>query len=112
MNYYNEIDPYKAAWLANLMDAGAISRGEIDTRSICDVSASDLRGFRQVHLFAGIGVWSYVLRRAALRLAGPRIRGLDRDAWAGFRQAGFYPQSTTSASGVLVAARATLFGGG
>lgn len=64
MNYYNEIDPYAARWLGNLMLAGHIPLGIIDTRSIEDVTPSDLAGFTQCHFFAGIGVWSYALRRA------------------------------------------------
>ena len=64
MNYYNEIDPYAARWLGNLMLAGHIPLGIIDTRSIEDVTPNDLRGFTQCHFFAGIGVWSYALRRA------------------------------------------------
>ncbi|WP_345969602.1 DNA cytosine methyltransferase [Sulfurimonas sp. HSL1-6] len=62
--YYNEFDPEKAAWLQNLMNAGAIAPGAIDTRSITDVKASDLMGYSQHHFFAGIGVWSSALRRA------------------------------------------------
>lgn len=34
--YYNEIDPYCAEWLSNLMEANVIAPGEIDTRSISD----------------------------------------------------------------------------
>jgi len=52
--FYNEIDPFCAAWLRNLMRAGAIPEGEIDTRSIVDVRADDVRSFRQCHFFAGI----------------------------------------------------------
>ena len=62
--YYNEIDPYAAQWLRNLMVAGLIAPGIVDERSIEDVTPNDLRGFTQVHLFAGIGVWSYALRLA------------------------------------------------
>ena len=62
--YYNEWEPYAAAWLRNLMAAGHIAPGEVDERDIWDVRPDDLRGFRQVHLFAGIGVWSYALRCA------------------------------------------------
>jgi DNA (cytosine-5)-methyltransferase 1 len=73
--YYNEIDPYCVAWLKNLMDAGEIPRGVIDTRSIEDVTPNDLYGFRQCHFFAGLGGWAY-----ALDLAGwPR----DRPVWTG-----------------------------
>jgi DNA (cytosine-5)-methyltransferase 1 len=62
--YYNEIDPKTAAWLRELMKAGLIADGEVDTRSIVDVRPDDLRGFVQCHFFAGIGGWSYALRLA------------------------------------------------
>ncbi|EIS8437959.1 hypothetical protein L0451_000460 [Salmonella enterica] len=55
--YYNEIDPFAAAWLQNLIDAGCIAPGVVDTRSIEEVTANDLKGFTQCHFFAGIGVW-------------------------------------------------------
>lgn len=74
-NYYNEIDPFAAQWLRNLISAGHIPAGEVDERDIRDVSAEDVRGFTQCHFFAGIGVWAY-----ALRLAGwPE----DRPVWTG-----------------------------
>jgi DNA (cytosine-5)-methyltransferase 1 len=75
MVYYNENDPKLAPWLYELMAAGAIAPGYVDTRSIEDVTPNDLRGFKQCHFFAGIGVWSY-----ALRLAGWPD---DRDVWTG-----------------------------
>lgn len=62
--YYNEIDPFAAQWLRNLMAAGHIAPGEVDERSIEDVTPDDLRGFTQCHFFAGIGVWSHALRLA------------------------------------------------
>lgn len=62
--YYNEIDPFAAQWLRNLIEAGHIADGVVDERSIEDVSADDLAGFHQCHFFAGIGVWSLALRRA------------------------------------------------
>lgn len=62
--YYNEIDPFAAQWLRNLIDAGHIAPGVVDARSIEEVTANDLKGFTQCHFFAGIGVWSYALRRA------------------------------------------------
>lgn len=62
--YYNEIDPYAAAWLRELIKAGHIAPGEVDERSIIDVRPTDLAGYTQCHFFAGIGVWSYALRRA------------------------------------------------
>jgi len=63
-NYYNEFDKYAAQWLRNLIAAGHIAPGDVDERSIEDVRPDDLRGYRQCHFFAGIGVWSYALRRA------------------------------------------------
>ncbi|KWZ53338.1 methyltransferase [Burkholderia ubonensis] len=62
--YYNEHAPYAAQWLRNLIAAGHIAPGDVDERSIEDVRPDDLRGYDQCHFFAGIGVWSYALRRA------------------------------------------------
>ena len=62
--YYNEIDPFAAAWLRELIKAGHIAPGDVDERSIEDVLPSELAGYTQCHFFAGIGVWSYALRRA------------------------------------------------
>lgn len=62
--YYNEIDPFAAQWLRNLITGGHIAPGEVDERSIEDVTPDDLRGFTQCHFFAGIGVWSHSLRLA------------------------------------------------
>lgn len=73
--YYNEIEPYAAQWLRNLIAKGLIADGEVDTRSIVDVSPDELRGYTQCHFFAGIGGWSH-----ALRLAGWPD---DRPVWTG-----------------------------
>lgn len=62
--YYNEIDPFAAAWLRELIKAGHIAPGDVDERSIEDVTPDDLRSYTQAHFFAGIGVWSHALRRA------------------------------------------------
>ena len=62
--YYNEWEPFAAQWLRNLIDAGHIAPGDVDERSITDVRARDLRGYTQVHFFAGIGGWSLALRMA------------------------------------------------
>jgi len=62
--YYNEMDPYAAQWLRNLIAAGHIAPGEVDERSIEDVAPNELDGFTQCHFFAGIGVWSHALRLA------------------------------------------------
>jgi DNA (cytosine-5)-methyltransferase 1 len=73
--YYNEIEPFAAQWLRNLIAAGHIAPGDVDTRSIADVGPDDLRGYTQCHFFAGIGGWS-----AAVRMAGWRD---DREIWSG-----------------------------
>lgn len=62
--YYNEIDPYAAAWLRSLIASGEIAPGDVDERDIRDVRPDDLRGYTQCHFFAGIGVWSRALREA------------------------------------------------
>jgi len=62
--YYNEIDPYAAQWLRNLIARNQIAPGDVDERDIRDVRPSDLRGYTQCHFFAGIGIWSLALRRA------------------------------------------------
>ena len=36
--YYNEIDPFAAQWLRNLIVGGHIAPGEVDERSIEDVT--------------------------------------------------------------------------
>lgn len=64
--YYNEIDPYAAAWLRNLVDAGHVAPGRVDERSITDLKPADVAGPGQRHFFAGIGVWSYALRLAGV----------------------------------------------
>lgn len=73
--YYNEIDPFAAQWLHNLIDAGHIAPGDVDTRSITEVQPDDIKNYTQVHLFAGLGGWSL-----ALRLAGWPD---DRPVWTG-----------------------------
>ena len=35
--YYNEHEPYCAAWLRNLIAAGQIASGDVDARDIQDV---------------------------------------------------------------------------
>ena len=64
--FYNEIDPYAAQWLRNLIGAGLIADGDVDERSIVDITAHDLKGYTQCHFFAGIGGWSLALRLAGI----------------------------------------------
>ncbi len=74
-NYHNEHDPFAAKWLRNLIAEGLIADGDVDERSIEDVTVSDLKGYTQHHWFAGIGGWPL-----ALRLAGWPD---DRPVWTG-----------------------------
>ena len=60
--YYNEFDPFAAAWLRELIKAGHIAHGVVDERSIEDVTPNELIGYTQCHFFAGIGGWSLALR--------------------------------------------------
>ena len=58
---YNEIDPFAAAWLRELVAAGSLPAGDVDERDIRDLLPSDLDGYTHVHLFAGIGGWALAL---------------------------------------------------
>lgn len=73
--FYNEVDPFAAQWLRNLIAAGLIAPGVVDERSIEDIQPDELHAYTQCHFFAGIGGWSY-----ALRLAGWPD---DRPVWTG-----------------------------
>jgi DNA (cytosine-5)-methyltransferase 1 len=73
--YYNEFDPYAAAWLRELIARGLLPSGEVDERSITEVCSDDLKEFNECHFFAGIGGWPL-----ALRLAGWPD---DRAVWTG-----------------------------
>ncbi len=61
---YNEIDPFAADWLRNLIAGGHIAPGDVDVRSIAELDAARLAGVVQAHFFAGIGGWSGALRDA------------------------------------------------
>ena len=73
--YYNEIDPFAAQWLRNLIEAGHIAPGDVDERSIMEIKPNELKQYKQCHFFAGIGAWSYALRRAGW--------GDSRPVWTG-----------------------------
>ena len=64
--YYNDNDPFVCAWLRKLIAAGHLPAGDVDERSILDVSPDDLRGYAQCHFFAGIGGWPLALRLAGV----------------------------------------------
>ena len=73
--YYNDNDPFAAHWLQNLVSAGLLPAGDVDDRSIMEVTPDDLRRYAQCHFFAGIGGWPY-----ALELAGWPS---NRPVWTG-----------------------------
>ncbi|EIW6162771.1 DNA cytosine methyltransferase [Salmonella enterica subsp. enterica serovar Saintpaul] len=64
--YYNEFNPFAAAWLRELIAAGAIPQGDVDERSIEEVRPADLAGYTQCHFFAGVGGWPLALRLAGI----------------------------------------------
>ena len=90
--YYNEIDPYAASWLRELIKAGHIADGVVDERSISDVRPEELFEFTQCHFFAGIGIWSHALRSAGWED--------DRPVWTGSCPCQPFSQSGTR-KGVL-----------
>jgi DNA (cytosine-5)-methyltransferase 1 len=68
--YYNEIDKYCVRWLKNLMSKRLIPSGDIDDRSIEEVTHADINGYDQCHFFAGLGGWPFALKLA--RWPNPR----------------------------------------
>lgn len=84
--YYNEWSESAAAVLRARIADGSLPVGDVDTRSIEDVTPDDLRGYVSCHFFAGIGGWPLALRQAGW----PD----DRPVWTGscpcqpFSQAG------------------------
>lgn len=73
--YYNEIDPAAAAVLRELVLRDVIPLGDVDTRSIKEVTPDDIHGYTQCHFFAGGGLWP-----VAGRIAGWPD---DRRWWTG-----------------------------
>jgi DNA (cytosine-5)-methyltransferase 1 len=73
--YYNEIEEDAAEWMRRLIRKGVLPDGDVDTRSITEVSPDDLTGYDQCHFFAGIGTWAYSLKQAGW----PE----DRQVWTG-----------------------------
>jgi len=73
--FYNDFEPFAAAWLAELQAEGAIGAGDISTTSIKELTGHDIAGYQRAHFFAGIGGWD-----AALAIAGWPD---DRPVWTG-----------------------------
>ena len=73
MNYYNDNCKHSAAWIRQLIEDKIIPPGEVDDRSIKEVTPDDVKGFTQCHWFAGVAGWS-----RALQLAGWPS---DRPVW-------------------------------
>ena len=71
MTWYNENDPKTAAWLRELIAQGHLPSGNVDTRSIADITPADCPATS--HFFAGIGGWPLALRMA----------GWAGDVWTG-----------------------------
>lgn len=67
--YYNEVNPFVAQWLRNLIAPGHIAPGDVDERSIEDVRADDLAGYGQCHFFASLAGWPLALRIARIASA-------------------------------------------
>lgn len=47
--YYNEFDPFAAAWLRELIKRGLIADGIVDERSIVEVKPEDLKPSKRKH---------------------------------------------------------------
>jgi len=53
--FYNDNDPYCCRVLRKQVAAGNLPGGMVDGRDVEDIDFTELAGYRQVHLFAGIG---------------------------------------------------------
>jgi len=69
--YYNEFDPFAAQWLRNLILAGHLPRGDVDTRSITEVQPDDLRGYLSSRFTAG----------CQHQASQPAMRRIGVEAW-------------------------------
>src|ERR1700728_795589 len=61
---YHDFDEFKCDVLREAIKAKAITDGEVICGDIKQLQASDVVGFRRVHLFAGGGFWDLVLNIA------------------------------------------------
>lgn len=61
--------------IRQFMVDGLIPHGDVDTRSILEVTPNDLKPYTQCHFFAGIAGWTFALQRAQWPA--------DRPVWTG-----------------------------
>lgn len=66
--YYNEIEKFACDVIRANIQRGRLPDGYIDQRDIREVNPADLvgMGYKQLHLFAGIGVAAYACRLAGI----------------------------------------------
>jgi DNA (cytosine-5)-methyltransferase 1 len=64
--YYNEIESFPCQVIRANMERGRLAEGKIDQRDIRNVTPDDLVGYKQIHLFAGIGVAAYACHLAGI----------------------------------------------
>ena len=62
--YYNDIDPYCCKVLRARITDGLLPQGNVDENDIRSIPSDTLRGYRQLHLFAGIGGFPLGMRMA------------------------------------------------
>ena len=67
--YYNDFEPSSVAWLRELIQFGLLPEGDVDSRSIKEVKADELRKYDQCHFFAGIGGWPLAMQLAGVASA-------------------------------------------
>lgn len=62
--FYNDFNTDSVVWLSQLIENGDISEGVVTGGDFRELNDDELREYKTVHLFAGIGGWDYALRLA------------------------------------------------
>ena len=62
--YYNDVDPFCAQWIKNLIKAGHLPVGTVDEQDVRSVRVDNVQAFSICHWFAGIGGWALALSLA------------------------------------------------
>jgi DNA (cytosine-5)-methyltransferase 1 len=84
MNYYNDNSPFICEWVRNLIKAGLVPQGDVDERSIKEVTPGDLKGYDQCHFFCGILGWPLALQLAGVPSTEPCWTGsVPCQPWSG-----------------------------